>query len=138
MNTEIKSGNNASASSLFSSRERLVASVAFLAILGAVTTATVQSAPMAVPANLTASSMEGRVIVAFDSPAQRAADGRYRVFCSAVGAQAPSGQAEARKSPAVIEGLVVGKSYDCRATTMTTQGASNDSKPVRVRVMGAD
>ena len=35
-----------------------------------------------------------------------------------------------------VEGLAIGKAYDCRASAMTARGASNDSKPVRV--MGAD
>ena len=137
MNTEIKSGNSAVANTA-SSFKYLIGTVACVAIVGGAAVAIAQGEPMAVPANLAASSMEGRVIVAFDSPTQRAVDDRYRVFCSAVGAQAPSGQADARRSPAVIEGLVVGKSYDCRASAMTARGTSNDSKSVRVRVMGAD
>ena len=137
MNTEIKSGDSAvsKTASLF---KYITGAAACIAIVGTAAVAIAQGSPMAVPANLAASSMEGRVIVAFDSPSQRAADDRYRVFCSAVGAQAPSGQADARNSPAVIEGLVVGKAYDCRASTMTARGTSNDSKSVRVRVMGAD
>lgn len=138
MNTENKFVNTEFASSAFSGRARILLSVACLAVLGVATMAGAQNAPTAMPANLAASSMEGRVIVAFDSPAQRAPGDRYRVYCSAVGGQAPSGQAEASKSPAVVEGLAVGKAYDCRASAMTARGASNDSKPVRVRVMGAD
>ena len=106
-----------------------------VALLGSVAMVLSTAGTTQVPANLAASSIEGNIIVAFDTSARASKHTQYRIDCSAVNGGKVSAWAESAASPAVVVGLAAGEEYDCRASMKSDAGAS---KPVRVRVMGAD
>ena len=117
-----------------SSGRRMIYGVC-VALLGGATLAISTAGTSQVPARLAVSSIEGNVIVAFDSPAHAIRHPQYRVDCSAVSGGTVNAWAEADSSPVVVGGLAAGEEYDCRASLTADAGTS---KSVRVRVMGQD
>ena len=108
---------------------------ASMALLGAAAIFLSNTGSTNVPLNLAVSSIEGSIIVAFDTPTSASKNSQYRVFCAAVGGANPSARAEDDASPVVIAGLAAGDLYDCHAS-INADGVA--SKAVRIRVIGAD
>ncbi len=114
-------------------RRQLLAGLPLALLAGAAMALSTAVSPARHEQNISFSSVEGNIIVAFDVAAHSAA-ARYRVDCNAVvgGVQV---HGEAASSPVVVGNLIAGNSYDCHARI------GNDAQIAlsrRVQVIGQD